>query len=553
MLAMKSNFDARDHLGVAKALALRADVDALRAAHSAWWNDFWGKSLVEVDDPQLMARYYTPQYVMGSASRNPKFPPGILGPWITADTLHIFANGGYWMNYNHAAPFYALYSSNHIEQADPQDAPLLDFMPRGAQYAKDILHTRGLLYPVGIGPLGFDINYKNTQHGGPPNLEADGVMTWGQRSNAAYNLVNMAQRWYTTYDLDYGRKIYPYVIGVVNFWEDYLKLEDDGKGSQRYVIHGDSVQEGTGPNTNPNMSLGLVRSAFTLALDLSRELKVDQARQKKWRDVLAHLSDFPTAERNGKKIFILSEKGPVLWGSNTVHIQHIYPAGQIGLGSDPKLLEIARNTLAAAPRWYDENGSNSFLPMAARIGHDPAALLKLVRGYPMSPNGFIGGNVHGIENCSTVPNTVNEMLMQSHEGVLRFFPVWPKDKAARFRNLRAHGAFLVSAVKRNGELPDAVRIISEKGRNCVVDNPWPGQPVQVFRNGKAAEISRANRFTLKTSVGETLLLGPVGSTEVTLDEALVLVPSKAATASATTTPLDATAPLVAPASKEKRQ
>jgi len=149
------------------------------------------------------------------------------------------------MNYNHAAAYEALYSSNHLEQADPEDAPLLDFMPLGTQYARDILHTRGLLYPVGIGPLGFDINYK-TRNYGPPNLEGGIALTWGQRSDAALNLVNMGQRWHTTYDLAYGKKIYPYVMGVVNFWEDYLTLEDG-----RYVINNDSVQEGSGANKKP--------------------------------------------------------------------------------------------------------------------------------------------------------------------------------------------------------------------------------------------------------------------------------------------------------------
>ena len=233
-------------------------------------------------------------------------------------------------------------------------------------------------------------------------------MTWGQRSNAAYNLVNMGQRWYTTYDPAYGKKIYPYVRGVVDFWEDYLTLEGD-----RYVINGEAVQEGTGDNKNPITSLGLVRNAFRLALDMSQELGVDKEHRAKWEDILARLSDYPTQEHNGKTIFILTEKGPVMWGSNTCHLQHIYPAGQIGLDSDPKLLQIARNTLEAYPRWFDGNASNSFFPTAARIGYNPAAIHANLRRYPMGPNGFFAGNPHGLENCSTVPNTVNEMLLQS--------------------------------------------------------------------------------------------------------------------------------------------
>ena len=56
----------------------------------------------------------------------------------------------------------------------------------------------------------------------------------------------MAMRWYHTYDLDYAKKVYPFVVEVVNFWEDYLKLEpfDKAQGkNKRYVIYGDSAHE----------------------------------------------------------------------------------------------------------------------------------------------------------------------------------------------------------------------------------------------------------------------------------------------------------------------
>ncbi len=495
LLSMVSNFDAPDTLAKSRQLAASADAAQLLEAHQAWWARYWGQSFVEIADQEIMRRYYTAQYVLGSASRNPKFPPGIIGPWFTDNNPWFY--GGYWMNYNFAAGYYALYSSNHLEQADPQDAPLLDFMPHGTQYAKDILHTRGMLYPVGLGPLGYDLYYKTTDFGGPPNVEGGVAITWGQRSDAAYNLVNMGQRWYTTYDLAYGKKIYPYVMGVVNFWEDYLTLEDG-----RYVINNDSVHEGSGGDKNPAPSLALVRNALLLALDMSKEMHVDAGRRAKWQEILEKLSAFPTKVINGKKIFILAEKGMVMAGSNTVHIQLIYPAGQIGLDSDPELLQIARNTLEAYPRWYDTNGANSFFPMAARIGYDPQVILNKLQGYAMMPNGYVTNNPHGIETCSTVPNTVDEMLMQSHEGVLRFFPAWPKMRDANFGSLRARGAFLVWAQLKDGVV-GGVKVVSEKGKDCAIVNPWPGKMVRVMRHGKPAESASGERFTLKTLAGET--------------------------------------------------
>jgi hypothetical protein len=61
---------------------------------------------------------------------------------------------------------------------------------------------------------------------------------------------------------------------------------------------------------------------------------------------------------------------------------------------------------------------------------------------------------------------LQEMLLQSQGGVLRVFPAvppaWPE---AAFDNLRAEGAFVVSAVRSEGKT-QWVRILSEVGGEC---------------------------------------------------------------------------------------
>lgn len=70
--------------------------------------------------------------------------------------------------------------------------------------------------------------------------------------------------------------------------------------------------------------------------------------------------------------------------------------------------------------------------------------------------------------------------------------------------------FLVSSVKK-GDLPEAVRIVSEKGKPCTLVNPWPGKRVVLYRNGKQAEIVSGERFTFKTKAGEVIVAGSEGS------------------------------------------
>ncbi len=100
---------------------------------------------------------------------------------------------------------------------------------------------------------------------------------------------------------------------------------------------------------------------------------------------------------------------------------------------------------------------------------------------------------------------IQEMLMQSHEGVIRLFPCWPTNQNARFGTLRASGAFLISAMLRDRRIGD-ILITSERGRSCTIVNPWPGRSVQVIRNGKTAETIDGERLTFPTEAQETIRL-----------------------------------------------
>ena len=303
----------------------------------------------------------------------------------------------------------------------------------------------------------------------------------------------MAQYWRCTYDKNYGKKIYPYALAVANFWEDYLKFENG-----RYVIHGDAIHEGSGDDINPILSLGLIRNAFELILDLSTSLKTDERRQGKWKDILEKLSEFPVQSRNGKKVFRYTEVGTDWWNDNGLGIQHIYPANAITLYSKPEWLTIARNTIDEMQRWNDNNTSSSFFAAAIRVGYDPSIILKELHKYVLHtyPNGFQLNNPHGIENSCTAANAINEMLCMSVGNTINLFAVFPKNQQASFKNLRAWGAFLVSASLMN-EVVSGVKIISERGKPCTIINPWPGNKVRLIEMGKLQKLSKAQNYLFK--------------------------------------------------------
>ena len=95
-----------------------------------------------------------------------------------------------------------------------------------------------------------------------------------------------------------------------------------------------------------------------------------------------------------------------------------------------------------------------------------------------------------------------------HQNVLRVFKVWPRHLDAKFSNIRVFGAFLVSSELKD-EKVQFVRIHSEAGRDCIVENPWPAEEIQIMRNGKAVGTSAGERLVFETKKDEVIMLRPV--------------------------------------------
>lgn len=507
----------------------------LKQKHEAWWKDFWARSNVRIGDPFIEKYYYASQYLFGATSRGNKFAPGIWGPFVTRDSSAW--GGDYHLNYNYQAPYWAAYSSNYIEQTDNFDQPLLDYMEKGKQHAQALLGMKGIYYPVGIGPKGLVTtrwpltpDEMEKRYATRENTIDGGYKFLGQKINAVFSVGNMLMRFYSTYDAAYARKIYPYVLECANFWEGYLKFENG-----RYVIYNDHYGE-VMPNLrnkgqwrdmlgdfNSTLSLGLVKMLFKGIIDISTFLQVDTARQEKWQHIVKHLSDFTVGEVNGKLSLKSVEKSPSPWHSGINGLARvsihglILPGGVCGPKTDAAFNQVL---LSDVGRWKEKmkgpgewantlgNGIETCFPAAVRVGYDPDEILKQLKDrirLQSLPNLWITAEGGGTETLAAVPLTVNEMLLQSYEQVIRVFPNWNKDKDASFDQLRAYGAFLISSKLQKGQIL-YVKMLSEAGRNCIMDNPWPGKAVQLFRNGHKAEVLKAESFNFTTKAGEKLEL-----------------------------------------------
>ncbi len=504
-----TNFDDADYVKKAVDMALDCDYDGDKEKTCEKWKNFFSASKVTLEDKEIESWYNSGLYHLAGCMGNKEFPPGLFGNFVT-DDFFPWA-GDYHMNYNYEAPYYCIFSANHPELFDGYMTPVNEMAEDAERFAK-LFGCKGYALPVSFGPKAMDVYSQE-------DCKEHGILFLGQKSHAAYACVIPAMHWFSTYDKDYAREnYYDFVLNTAAFWEDYLVKE---KG--RYVIKNDAAHEipyyrgerfryithkGQIEAVNAINSLGLVKLLFAAVYDMAKELGLNTEKYALWEDIIENLSDFPTFIKKGKKCFRYSKRGIRWRNDNTVGLQHIYPASQIGLSSGEKLLKIARNTYFINDRRLDDNGSNSYLPAGARIGVDPAFVLEGIRMNIKEfglPNRLFRHHGGGIEHLTTVPATVNEMLMQSHEGIIRLFPCWDKNMNASFENLRADGAFLVSSELKNGQV-ESLKIKSLRGRKCSVECTGIGEVIRESDNAKIPCEKEGNTVAFETQAGETYIL-----------------------------------------------
>lgn len=473
-------------------------ITSLERRKRNWWNEMWTRSYVETNDSLLNRHYLSSIYLMASAY-NLHSPAcgGMYGVWNMNDSMNY--HGDIHLNYNSQAGFYSMFSANRPELAMPYYDFIEKIVPDGRRRAKEelgLVHPslkgkscRGLLFPVSA--LGLGYLY---------------CKYWQQTINAPFNIPLFS--WYYEYTGDekfLREKAYPYIRECGDFYEDYLQKESNGD-SYRYTITTGGHENSW--DLNPPSDLGFVEQTFSLLLRYSELLGIDADRRGLWRDILSHLPKYkvimPTKQPNqGLPVYAKNEAG---WDlpSHVIQLHPVYPCEVLNLHSDSTALQLARNTLYyycvsqhGFTKTMNELGLSAFV-MGARIGFSPDILVEKMKMLIRRANrNFLITDGHHCLEKTAVVETVNSMMLQSVEGVLHLFPCWIESPAS-FTRLRAKGAFIVSA-GYDGKKVTSLKIKSEQGNICNLQNPWIGEKVVVKENGREIAVSYVkNRLSFET-------------------------------------------------------
>ena len=483
------------------------------------WKNFWSRSAVEFEDKELEKIWYHNQYFLACCLREGKVAPGLFGNW-TSGKIGTAWHGDYHMNYNTQQVFWGLFSSNHVEQNLPYVELVENLFPLARNYARDKMGMPGAFFPHSAYPVPSQV----VPYPAPP---------WGYEvCETPWTVQSLWWQYQYTLDKDFLRRIYPLLRAATDFIVAFVKKEADGK----YHIVPSASPENWGCTVdfrlNKDCIMDLALSEFLLdaMLEASRILDRDESERAKWTEVRENLAPYPKTQGPDGEVWLDVLNAPPEHVYNIpVTLAPVFPGDQVGSGRHEEHLEIARRTA----RTIRLEGGNDlvFQPLIrARLGMLDLEWFKNEVRYCRLPNGIANDRVrqiHGRYTDSTdfdfmmrmgiwtenlsLPAVLNECMIQSYTGTLRLFPNTQGLGRARFRNLRAAGAFLLSAA-HDGKTTSSVTLFSEKGATAKLENPWPGKQVKVTRVGGQQPITvsaKGNVVQLSTEPGERYRIEPI--------------------------------------------
>lgn len=490
------------------------------------WKDYWNKSGVALSDSFLEEIWYRNLYFFNCSATDGATCPGLFANW-SYNKIGTSWHGDYHMNYNTQQPFWMTFSSNHLEKNLPYVNLIESLMPVSRTWAKDYYGLPGAYFPHSAYPV------KMTMNPYP-------VPTWGwEVCETPWAVQGLWWHYLYSGDKQFLKdRAYTPIKAAVEFLVAYMKRPEatDRKrwNDNKYHIFPTvppelyGLQPGFKYNYDCSVDLTLTKfvfKAFCEAASILGTEKSDKALVASVKDILAHFPEYPTAisKEHGKVLVsVPGEHDKVVYNVPNALIT-VFPGEDHGLHSDDATRQLLDNTFY---NQQNEGGNDLvFINLqAARIGKLDIDRFKRQVKYSLLPNGTatdmamqMGGRYSDMTHYDFMadmgiwfenfglPVVVNECLMQSYDGVIRLFPNWDRKKNAAFYQLRAAGAFLVSASLENGVVKK-IDILSEKGNDLKVSIPWEKGGYYTGNSGRK-EIA-GNVAAIKTSPGERIVLYP---------------------------------------------
>lgn len=429
------------------------DSDKIESEHREWWHRYYPSSYVSFPDARLESFYWIQQYKLACLTRQDKLIIDLMGPWTNKTPWPAV-----WWNLNIQLTYSPLFTANRTELSEPlwkafdeHLSSLIENVPV-EEWRKDAAAVgRSSSYDLKA-PLRKDLADENQYE--------VGNLTW-----------TLFYYWeYCIYKGDRDEllnKFYPLLKRSIAYYSHILYKEGDGKWHLPVTASPEYRQA-----ADCNYDLALLRWGLNALLDINKQYRLKEPLESHWKDVSANLVDYPVDDVQG---FMIGRD--VKLESSHRHYSHllmIYPLMLIN-SEQPENRDLIMKSLnhwiglKGALQGYTFTGSSSMYSMMGEGGKAVTQLNALLDRY-IQPNTLYKETGPVIETPLSAATSLQELYLQSWNGIIRVFPAVPADwKDASFIDFRTEGGFLISGLRENAE---TVFVQIE----CTVDNKCTVSP-----------------------------------------------------------------------------
>jgi alpha-L-fucosidase 2 len=478
-----------------------------RDSHADWWNTYWGKSSIQLPDSILEIQWYREMYKFGCTSRRLAPPITLQAVW-TADNGRLPPwKGDFHNDLNTQLSYWPAYSSNHTEEG----LAFLDWLwyckPTAESYTRTYFGVDGLNFP------------------GVSTLSGDPIGGWIQYSLGPTVSAWLAQHFYLHWQYTMDRtfleeRAYPWISEVARYLDALSIRNENGERrlplSSSPEIHDNDINAWFPETTN--FDLALIGWLYQAAAEMAREQYL-LSEANMWDSIR---SEWPSLAVSEKNYNLLVAPGVSLLESHR-HFSHLMAIHPLGL-LDWERSDFERWIIEASLKDLERLGTDSWcgysyswlgnLYARSRQGDKAAEALRTFSTCFCLANSFhVNGDQSGtgkskftyrpftLEGNFACAAGIQEMLLQSYNGLIRVFPAIPESwNDVAFENFRAEGAFLVSAVRKDGILR-SVSITSEEGRRIKMLNPFKGKKYNVEGTKISQYLMNEDILELETTKG----------------------------------------------------
>jgi hypothetical protein len=508
----------------------------LQAGTEAWWHQYWQQAgLMKLTSADGAAQYFENLRLINlyadAAERGSSWPgsqAGVADLFDSTQDTHTWDPADFWGwnlrmlvtsnlgagEYANNDAYFALYR-NALPSIENWTSSQFNGLPGAC--VPETMRFNGVGIQTHNDGSGFGARpFYDCSGTSVPNYNARTLTTGGEVSLFIW------EEYEQTDNLAFLRQNYPIMRAWATFMLSYAKIGPDGK------LHTSpsNAHETQWDVTDPVTDISAMKAVFPDIAQAARLLHTDSGLAARLDVAVTKVMPFPrtdettqtqqltpAADKTGTDVIGMSyDQDAPTHNVENLGLEPVWPYGLIG--DKGPLSALAKRTFIHRP--YVERNDWSFDPIDAALLGMPDAMVstmtELTEQFQTRPSGLasFGSNIPEpyIEQSGVVSTALDYALATDTGGVLQIAPAWPSDWDAAGTVYIEHQD-KVDVQLQNGTLVTAA-VQAGSDAPVTVDNPWPGQQVQVVTGdaGHAVVVAptTAGRFTIPARAGGSYLI-----------------------------------------------